>query len=298
MENRGLNNQNPAKSIFIRAPGAIGDALMLTAVIEGIKMEYPDLRIFILAKYTEIFANNPHVTSCYDRLRVYKINRSLYDISLYVRHCRAYEEHPSNRHLIDDLYDKIPLSISSRCYRPKIYLTYMEKEYKRRKIERLGRPLVAIAPFGKSNSKHPSKIYPVNQWRKVVNLLINKGLKLIQVGLKSEGPVLHGAQDWRNLEFRKTASVLSHCDAVITHVGGVMHLATACGVPCVTLYAGVEDPKVTGYIQNLNLCVNLDCAPCWRSEMCSGRECMGILTPQKIVSETMRLLTDTIVKTE
>jgi ADP-heptose:LPS heptosyltransferase len=298
MQNKALNSPIPAKSIFIRALGGIGDQLMVTPVIEAIKREYSNFRIFVLAKNPEIWANNPHITSRFNWERVKKINPNLCDISFDSRHRSPYQVKITGRHLIDDIYDALPFGVSCRRYQPKIYLTDEETIYKRRAIENLSRPVVAIAPFGKKQSKHPNKIYPSNQWKEVVRLLIDAGIEVIQVGYKDDGPLFRGARAWRGLGIRKTAAVLNRVDAVITHVGGIMHLATACGVPCVVLYGGVEHPHVSGYLQNVNLYEQLECAPCWRTEKCHDRKCMALLTPQKVVSETMHLLTDTMVKTK
>ena len=291
--NSEVSNQDPSVSLFLRAEHGIGDNLMVTAVIEAIKREYPNIRIFVLAKHVDVFVNNPHIVACYD-LHVVKKNPSLYKRALHLAY-RSYNVQSQGKakvqHFIDDIYDKIPLSISHRLYRPRIYLTEKERLYRRRKIERLARPLIAIAPYGKRRSKIPNKIYPVSRWKEVVNLLLNESLDVIQVGQRSEGRLLHGARDWRNLGYRHTAVVLSHCDAVITHVGGIMHLATACKTPCVVLYAGVEDPKVSGYSQNLNLYIDIDCAPCWRQELCTTHECIEQLTPERIVSNTMDWVT-------
>lgn len=298
MQNKALNSPIPAKSIFIRALGGIGDQLMVTPVIEAIKREHSNIRIFVLARNLEIWAHNPHITAHFDWVRVKKINPTIFNMSFAVGHRSPYQVKIAGRHLIDDMYDASPLHVSCRLYQPKIYLTDEEKEYKRRAMENLPRPLVAIAPFGKRQSKHPNKIYPFDQWKKVVRLLMDAGVEVIQVGSKCDGPLFRGARDWRGLSIRKTAAVLNRVDAVITHIGGIMHLATACGVPCVVLYGGVEHPHVSGYLQNVNLYEQLECAPCWRTEKCHDRKCMALLTPQKVVSETMHLLTDTMVKTK
>ena len=284
------------KSIFIRAQGGFGDHLMITPVIEAIKKEHTDMRIFVLAQRPEIFANNPYIAGCYDLIKVSKVNHSLYERSLGIKHRKAYEAKTNTPHLIDDIYDMLPVAISNRLYYPRIYLTEQEKLYKRHKIERLRRPLVAIAVYGKKRSKILNKVYPAKQWHEVVRLLNNRGVGIIQVGSKSEGPLLSGAGDWCNLGYRRTAAIIRQCDTVICSVGGIMHLAAACGVPCVVLYAGVEHPNATGYPQNLNFCVDLDCAPCWRGDICPTRECMDILRPERIVDETMNLINSTVLK--
>ena len=279
-------------SLFLRVGRALGDSMLSTAVIEGIGKRYPDIRIFVLAKYRELFANNPHVVACHDVRRTREKNPSLYKrfVALGYRTYPDFRVAANKRHIIDDMYDKIPLAISERCYRPRIYLTEQERNRYARRLERLARPLVAISPFGNQKSCLSNKIYPYKQWEEAVQRLLQAGVNIVQVGRKTEGPLLAGAHAWRDIGYRYTAAVLLHCDAVITHVGGIMHLATAVSVPCVALFAGVEDPCVSGYKENLNLFIPLECSPCWLEEPCATRQCMSLLSPEKIVQETLNLI--------
>ena len=125
---------------------------------------------------------------------------------------------------------------------------------------------------------------------KVTNGLIEAGTSVIQMGKKKEGLLLQGALDWRNIGYRKSGVILLHCDVLITHPSGFMHLATALGIPCLTLVGGVEDVLVGCYRNNPNLTVELDCVPCWRSEPCEKPICKDILSPEKIIEETMKVV--------
>ena len=198
---------------------------------------------------------------------------------------RRKKKHKSR--LIDNLYDCLPMNIQSRCYKPRLFLTEQELSYKRQEFEHLPRPLIAIVPYGKRNSPLPGKIYPLEKWNQVVKLLIDSGCNVVQIGTESEGPLIPGTLDWRDIGFRKTGVVLSHCDTVITHPGGFMHLAVAFDVPCVALYGGIEDSNVSGYPQNENICASLDCAPCWRKELCKKPRCLKEMTPKLIVDRVL-----------
>ena len=279
-------------SLFVRVGRALGDSIMATAVIEGIHKQYPCLRIFVLVKYKELFYNNPYVTACYDVRTVREKNPSLFERFVDLG-CPSYTDirlTKKRRHLIDHMYDNVPLAITERHYHPKIYLTQRERSRNLRKLQCLARPLVAISPFGRQRSRIPNKIYPYEQWKETASQLLEGGVNILQVGKKEEGPLLPGVHDWRNIGYRRTAAVLLHCDAVVTHVGGIMHLATAVSVPCVTLFAGVEDPHISGYEANVNLFVPLECSPCWLVEPCADRKCVNLLSPEKIVQETLNLI--------
>lgn len=285
-----LEMTNP---LFLRIGHGFGDNIMATAVIEGIRRQYANLRIFILTRRREIFVNNPNIVACYHPRRVRKKNPALYEKAICLSKYRMYEDlrvEKDSKHYIDEMYDKLPFSVRSRHYLSKVYLTDLERHYKWRKLQRMSRPLLAISPFGSLRSRIPNKIYPYEQWKEVTRQLIKAGVNIIQVGEKSEGPLLPGARDWRNIGYRRTGSVLLACDTVITHVGGIMHLATALSIPCITLFAGVEDPSVSGYKENLNLFIPLECSPCWLPKPCEDPKCKTLLSPEKIVQETLNLI--------
>ena len=152
------------------------------------------------------------------------------------------------------------------------------------------RLLVGVCPFGNLKTKIPNKIYPLEQWKKTALLLKQAGVNIIQIGSKEEGPLLPGALDSRDIGYRHTAVVMTHCDAVITHIGGMMHLATAVHVPGIGLFAGVEDPCVSGHEENVNLFIKLECTPCWLEKPCDDPKCKTMLSPEKIANETLNLI--------
>lgn len=285
--------ENSGRAIYLSIGHGFGDNLMATAVIAGIKREFPDMRIFVFTKRRwEIFDNNPDVTACWNARVVMKKNPSLFrraiPLTEYTYADFRNAEKPES--LIDRMYNLIGIQVKERNYQPRLYLTAKELDYRKWRLQRLKRPLVAIAPSGKIATKIPNKFYEMEKWQKIAELLAKENITFIQVGDKAEGSRLAGAKDWRNLGYRKTASVLRHCDAVISHVGGMMHLATAVNVPCVTLFGGVEDPYISGYKQNLNMFIPLECSPCWLEEPCKNPICKTLLSPEKVVKETLTLI--------
>jgi len=284
---------DPTSDLLLKARHGFGDNLMVTAVIKGIHCEYPDLRILVLSKHPEIFEMNPHIVACYNINDISK-NHSLYKKAVdmlyrpFGKHRRRFD---NKSHQIDDMYNCLPLKLSSRNYIPQLFLTDTERLYCYDDLENLNPPLVTISPYGKMSSPIPSKIYPKSMWEKVVELLIKAGVTIIQVGSKSEGDLLSGTLDYRGIGYRHTAAVLSHCDAMVTHPGGMMHLAAACKIKCVALYGGIEDPRLSGYPQNRNITVSLECAPCWREKLCKKPHCLELMTPERVVGEVLDFIT-------
>lgn len=279
-------------SLYIHVPGGYGDNLMATAVISAIIRENPDCKISVATRHEEIFRNNPNIAACYHATKLKKTHPLLYQefISLAYPGYSEIRATKSKKHYVDYFYDSLTFPVQNRIYQPQIFLTNREKKCRWRKLQKLPRPLVAISPYGGKNSKIPNKFYPLDKWGTVAQGLRRSDFTILQFGRKKHGPLLPDCLDWREIGYRKTAAVLLHCDVLITHPSGFMHLATALSVPCMTLFGGVEDPAVGGYRHNPNLTVTLECAPCWLEEPCDNPRCKEILSPEKIVTETVKLI--------
>ena len=76
--------------------------------------------------------------------------------------------------------------------------------------------------------------------------------------------------------FRELAQLLADADALFTVDSGPMHLAAACGTPCVALF-GATDPVLTGPYgaPGFHTLVLSDCvkAPCFKRKCSLGRDC-------------------------
>jgi ADP-heptose:LPS heptosyltransferase len=268
-----------------------GDHLMLAAIIEGLTAEHPELRIRVAADHPEIFWHNPHVEEVVSVARLRKRDpRRLAGYRLVTRRPPPARYLQVTGHLLDDMYDSIGIPIAHRPQRPKIYLTRLEERFRRRTLTRLPRPRVAIAPHGPPGVRLPNKVYPLPQWQELAPQLTEMAGSLLQIGRELEGPLLPGAEDHRDIGIRRTASVLRHCDLLLTHVGGMMHLAAAVGVPSVVLYGAAEHPAISGYPWNYNLYTPIECGPCWMEDLCSHHSCMRGLTPARVVEEVRAAL--------
>jgi ADP-heptose:LPS heptosyltransferase len=284
------DDQDP-RILRLRPPNGFGDHLMLSAVIEGLKAERPELRLRIAANHPELFKGNPHVEEVVYEGSLKKFRRGALDAYLLTAFRPPEERHmQSTGHLIDDMYDRIGIPLVHRPREPRIYLSDRELCYREAEIEALARPRVAVVPNGKPNVRLPNKIYPADQWAELGALLGQAAGSLLQVGASQDGPLLPGAADFRDIGYRHTASLLRRCDLVVTHVSGIMHLATAVGTRAVVLYGAAEHPAISGYPQNLNLYVPIECGPCWLETPCSHLSCMKQLTPRRVLEEVSTAL--------
>jgi ADP-heptose:LPS heptosyltransferase len=270
-----------------------GDHLMLSAVIEGLKAERPELRIRLAANHPELFYHNPHVEEVLYEGQLKKFNRPLLE-----RYVRTQFRPPTERylqisgHLIDDMYARVGVPLAQRPHQPRIYLTERELAYDQRRLERLPRPRIAVVPNGKPRVRLPNKVYPADQWAELSAMLLSEAGTVIQLGSRQDGPLLQGAADYRDIGYRRTAAVLRHCDLLVTHVSGIMHLAAAVDTPAVVLYGAAEHPAISGYPQNRNLYVPIECGPCWMETPCDHHSCMRQLTPGRVMEEIRDVLRD------
>jgi ADP-heptose:LPS heptosyltransferase len=270
----------------LRAPSGFGDHLMVSAVIEGLRAEHPELRIQVLGRHPELFLHNPHVEEALDIKRVRKENPDLIEEFIHATHRPPEARYLQvSGHLIDDIYDVTGIPVAKRPRQPRIYLTAEELAFEQRRLEALPHPRIAIAPWGKGSVVLPNKLYPDDQWLELGHLLTSTFPSVLHLGTKKEGPLIKGALDFRDLGFRATASLLRRCDLLVTHVGGVMHLAAAVRTPAVVLYGAAEHPAISGYPWNRNLYVPIECGPCWSREPCAHHSCMRQLTPQRVIGE-------------
>ncbi len=271
---------------YLRPHSGFGDHLMLTAVLEGIRKEKPDIRFRLVARHPELFHRAPNVDEAYSLRRMKK-----YFPDRLARYRDAGHRPPEARlgqesgHLIDDVYDAVGIATRDRPRQPIIRLSPGEEQYRRRWLDGLPGPRVAVVAHGKPDVRLPNKVYPADQWTTLAGLLVRETPTVLQLGSSLDGPALPGAHDLRDIGFRKTAAVLRRCDLLICHVGGIMHLAAATRTPAVVLYGAAEHPSISGYPWNRNLFTPITCGPCWRRDVCPHHTCMRFLTPELVIAQ-------------
>ncbi len=112
-------------------------------------------------------------------------------------------------------------------------------------LQNLPSPFVAIHP-GSGGKK---KIWPVENWRQVIKLLLAEGKSVVLVGGEADRENLASLEaDFRipvieNLPLRTLGALLSRSELFLGHDSGISHLAAATGVPCLLLF-GPTDPEI------------------------------------------------------
>lgn len=207
--------------------GSFGDELNAAPVVKALSEKYRE-KIYINANYSrEIFKNNPYVTwrEEYNDLKILKLP----------------DQETHRLHLIDH------------------YARQADVEIQDRKLEIFLDPEDAVSSsiFESSAKKiavdtrcgWPIRQWPLRNFTAVCEMLQKKGVLIVEVGKSIRncfGEVVANklpnasASYLDKLTIRQTASVISQCDAFLGCDSGLAHLATAVGVPAVTLFGPIH----------------------------------------------------------
>lgn len=278
-----------ANRLRLRPPAGFGDHLMFSSLLPDLLAARPGAELVVAANHPEIFHGNPYVATCLAERDLKRGAPRELESFLPVRFRQPEERRGQTAgHLIDDM--RASLGLPPGDHRPQIYLTEEELRAAAQAVAPLPAPRLAIAPYGKTNVRLPNKLYPAPLWRRLGEMLAAEGLRPVQLGARSEGPLLPGAYDLRDAGFRASAAVLQQCALLVTHVGGLMHLARAAGTRSLVIYGGAEHPAISGYGENINLYSLIDCASCWMEEACSHLTCMQMWPPERVLRLVMEAL--------
>jgi heptosyltransferase-2 len=99
----------------------------------------------------------------------------------------------------------------------------------------------------------------------------------------------------KNASLKKTAALIERCKVFISNDSGLMHLATAMGVPTVGIFGPTEPDKTAPYgEQNRIVRKEFGCSPCFRFEKrrfrCSTLECLKNITVENVLEAVGDLL--------
>ncbi len=87
----------------------------------------------------------------------------------------------------------------------------------------------------------------------------------------------------------QATGLLARCRLFITNDSGLMHVASALGVPLVAIF-GSTDPRRTGPLHKESrvLHKSVPCGPCLKTECPEDRQCMGLITVDEVYEEVRR----------
>ncbi len=162
---------------------------------------------------------------------------------------------------------------------------------------------IGIAP----GAKHATKQWTAEGFASVINFLIgNNNARIVLFGSDADQKIVQSLSINQSplvlnvcgkLSLLETAALMSHCEIVLTHDSGLMHLATALKKKVVAIFGSTTEelgffPYTTQHIIVQN--ENLKCRPCshiGRKKCPKGHfKCMKQITAEQVISAIEGLL--------
>lgn len=272
-----LENVFKRRIVLKKKERAVGDTLMLATVAREIKRVDPEVYVITETRLPELFLHNPHV----DENRGWHIYSGKNNVRTWYNIQRNQQEH-----VILDLLKALPYNFPDVDVSMDLYLTPTEKEEAREVLHH--HPTISIMSSGKA-SFSSNREWGQGKFQKVVDYF-KKDFQIVQVGDGMDA-LLAGVIDYRGKTLRGTAAIISKSLLFIGLEGGLMHIANGVGKRSVILFGGYLLPSITGYRENINLYIDMECAPCYRErKSCSHRKCMELIYPEDVIQAAENLL--------
>ena len=230
--------------------GAPGDALLTAIVIHNLKRAYPRLRVTCITAHPELLKLDPAIEKLNGPESFFSFDSSYWDL---VRRKDA------STNVVAHSLAKV--GIRNCAYKARFHLAREEREWGKRQVSGMRRPLFSV----NAASKEPVKSWPERHWRDLVSRLLEVG-DVVQLGDDRE-PDLPGMHRLAGrLNVRESAAVLAHADLHVGPDSLLMHVANGLDVPGVILMGGSRPAACLGYAENENLTNTPACSPCWIHE--------------------------------
>jgi len=291
MSVKATNIKDSNKEIWINPAGGYGNILILSGVLKQCFDKDPQQKYCLVRRaiFTELLDGHPAIR---------KVGHPPKD-AFVITTDYWLKENPGTE-------NKRPYQILARLFRlptpatEQLYLPGMNDEDKLLQdfIPNNGRKIAVIAP----SSAAPRKTMKPLIWQEVVETLTNRGIMVIQVGLKDE-IYIKGTYSLLGLTtVRQLISVLKRCEIVIGVHNFIMHAAYLVGKPALIIW-GPTDSKVYGYAGHNHIqCPTHHCEfrnSCLEPELTANlkspcplkdKHCMNLVSADAIIESSINLL--------
>lgn len=286
--------KNRMKIIECYRQGALGDCLMTTAALRGLKQKYPGcyIRYITHPQSVQILEGNKYI----DELAVEMKNEDAEKVYFTYPdkdscNNEGYPHKPLTRHLIHIFNECAGIPDNTM----KMECTLSEKE------EALG--LHFKSRYKKYATLHahggwsPYKNWYDDRWEKVVDILFQKSIITIQIGHKNDA-LIKGAVDFRGNTIKEAIAVIKYADFHMGVDSFSNHVSSVVETPAVILF-GSTSPTGSGYDQNINIYKSLTCQPCYKEYEWSkdhnnpcpyDKKCMDLITVEEVVEKIYNYL--------
>ena len=241
--------------IVIRHKWALGDTILLTALIRDIHKAYPNqYDVGVDTHWTNVWWNNPYVTKFDNKggPKPQVIEVGWGDAIKWNAYAK-YGDKREMKHILAwyhyDFERKTGMDVPVTEPKPDLHMTDDER------IRRIQGRYWVIISGGKLDMT--TKHWHAHRAQEVVNKLATFGIRCVQVGAVHSShihPPLQGVTNMigKTENVRDLWNVIMHSDGVICGVTGAMHIAAAFEKPCVVYAGGREEPWFEAYVNNFN----------------------------------------------
>lgn len=265
------------RTLFLRRSSkGLGDNLLLSMLLPGLRLRHPGRRIVVETQYPDLFLHNPHVAWA-----------TRAHLSTTRRHLKPrYRVLPGQRH---NVYAQFMASVGLTGYSaPELFLQAEELSWARRQVDGA---YVCVSPTGKQSFSGNRKEWGVDRFQQLVHHLQDQ--RFVQIGSPSD-PLLEGVIDQRGLPIRECAAILAQARALVALEGGLVHLAKAVNTPTVAIFGGLLAQESFAHPGHLVLDNPISCSPCFSSEAsvgdCPTLECLKGISVERVAAALRTLL--------
>ena len=243
------------KYIIFESAGGCGKQISATAVIRGIKKAYPDRKIIWISSWDAAAHNNPNVFRffAHNQINTYFKDDYLKDDTIIMKH-DPYNEtnHILRKEHLVETWCKL-CNVPYDGYKPELFLNPRELEIARDKIKPDNRPIFLLQTNGGGGGQYSKKSWyrdmPIEIAQKIVNYF-SKSYRIIHIR-NADQIALQGVEVL-SLPLRETFAVFPLSTKRLFIDSMPMHVAAALGLQSTVVWV-VNDPKVFGYSENINL---------------------------------------------
>lgn len=264
--------------------GGIGDYLQCFPLIVGIKKKYPDCSLTVFCEhFTGIYSKNKNidrVIATGDKLQRKMVNslQPLFDIFYDVHYVsKVFGEKPSeyfrqnewyyeNWALSNNRISEIKENVIDIMLKSCALEGYGSMEDMKLETEEISLPAEPYVVIHNSAGRIGElKLLPATSCEEVVNYLNQKGIKVVQPGVK-EDDYIKGCLDYRGkTSLFQTAYLIKNSVFYIGIEGLGAHIAKAVGKKSIIAFSNTPVASF-GYKENINL-TQKQCYPCWWSSL-------------------------------
>lgn len=237
--------------LVIKHKWALGDTVLLTALVRDIQLAYPNqYQIVVNTNWSNVWWNNPHVVraDAAASSKAKHVEVSWGDAIRWNSYAK-YDDRREMKHILAwyhyDFERKTGIHVPVTQPRPDLHMSAQELNSR---IE--GRYWVILSG-GKLDLT--AKHWHAHRAQEVVDKLLAKGIHCIQAGATHTNHIHPPLQNTTNMlgkteNVRDLWNIIRYADGVICGVTGAMHIAAAFERPCVVYAGGREDPWFEAYV--------------------------------------------------